>query len=45
MANNAYMTRRRKYLVGGGRPQAMLWSDNVGTLDNGVYVPNGYAII
>jgi len=42
VANNAYMTRRRKYLVGGGRPQAMLWSDNVGTLDNGVYVPNGY---
>ncbi len=42
MANSTYMQRRAKYLIGGGRPQAMLWSDNVGTLDNGVYVPNGY---
>lgn len=27
--------------VGGTRPQAMLWSDNPGTLDNGFYVPQG----
>jgi hypothetical protein len=36
----AYMSGRRKYQ----RPQAMLWSENSGTLVNGVYVPNGYEI-
>lgn len=34
------MNNRKKYL----RPQAMLWSDNAGTLDNGFYVPLGYEI-
>jgi len=36
----AYMSGRRKYQ----RPQAMLWSENSGTLVNGVYVPNGYEV-
>lgn len=36
----AYMTGRKKY----GRPQAMLWSENSGTLSNGLYIPNGYEI-
>jgi hypothetical protein len=36
----AYMAGRKKY----GRPQAMLWSENSGTLSNGLYVPNGYEV-
>lgn len=36
----AYMAGRKKY----GRPQAMLWSENSGTLSNGLYIPNGYEI-
>jgi hypothetical protein len=36
----AYMSGRRKYQ----RPQAMLWSENSGTLVNGIYVPNGYEV-
>jgi len=36
----AYMSGRKKYQ----RPQAMLWSENSGTLVNGIYVPNGYEI-
>ena len=40
MASADYITGRRKY----ARPQAMLWADNSGTLDNGLYVPNGYEI-
>lgn len=49
MATPSYMSGRKKY----GRPQAMLWSDNSGTLvssptesnpDFKVYVPNGYEI-
>jgi hypothetical protein len=36
----AYMNGRKKYQ----RPQAMLWSENSGTLVNGVYVPNGYEV-
>lgn len=35
------MQGRMTYLKGGTRPQAMLWSDNPGTLDNGYYVPQG----
>ena len=35
------MQNRAKYLIGATRPQAMLWSNNVGTLDDGVYVPAG----
>jgi hypothetical protein len=37
---SAYMTGRKKY----GRPQGMLWSENSGTLSNGLYIPNGYEI-
>jgi hypothetical protein len=36
----AYMAGRKKYQ----RPQAMLWSENSGTLVNGLYVPNGYEV-
>jgi hypothetical protein len=34
------MTGRKKY----ARPQGVLWSENAGTLVNGLYVPNGYEI-
>ena len=40
MATSAYLTGRRRYQ----RPQALLWSENAGTLSNGVYVPTGYEI-
>jgi len=40
MATSAYITGRRRYQ----RPQAILWSDNSGTLTNGLYVPNGYEV-
>lgn len=49
MATTAYLNGRRKYQ----RPQAMLWSDNPGTLvaspttanpDRKMYVPNGFEI-
>jgi hypothetical protein len=40
MATAAYLTGRRKYQ----RPQAILWSDNAGTLTSGVYAPNGYEV-
>jgi hypothetical protein len=35
-----YMLGRKKYR----RPSGMLWSENTGTLQNGLYVPNGYEI-
>jgi hypothetical protein len=35
------MQKRMQYLKGGTRPQAMLWSDNSGTLSDGYYIPNG----
>lgn len=35
------MQGRMSYLKGGTRPQAMLWSQNPGVLDNGYYVPQG----
>ena len=35
------MAGRRSYLAGATRPQAILLSDNAGTLDSGKYVPNG----
>jgi hypothetical protein len=38
MVNQTYMNNRVQY----ARPQAMLWSDTPGTLDNGFYVPDGY---
>jgi len=37
VASSAYMQGRRMY----ARPQAMLWSDNSGTLQNGLYAPLG----
>lgn len=40
MATSGYITGRKKYQ----RPQAILWSDNAGTLTNGLYVPNGYEV-
>jgi hypothetical protein len=40
MATSAYLSGRRRYQ----RPQAMLWSNNAGTLSNGVYVPAGYEV-
>jgi hypothetical protein len=40
MATAAYITGRKRYQ----RPQAVLWSDNAGTLSNGLYVPNGYEV-
>ena len=41
MASKNYMQGRMSYLKGGTRPQAMLWSNNPGTLDDGYYVPQG----
>ena len=40
MATAAYLTGRRRYQ----RPQALLWSENPGTLVSGVYVPTGFEI-
>ena len=40
MATEAYMLGRKKYQ----RPQAMLWSENSGTVIDGLYVPNGLEI-
>lgn len=40
MATAGYLTGRRRYQ----RPQALLWSENPGTLTNGIYVPTGYEI-
>jgi hypothetical protein len=40
MSTADYMLGRKKYQ----RPQAMLWSDNSGTLVDGLYVPNGLEV-
>lgn len=40
MATAAYLYGRRRYQ----RPQAMLWSNNAGTLLDGLYVPTGYEV-
>lgn len=40
MATSQYILGRKKY----SRPQAILWSENAGTLSNGFYVPNGYEV-
>lgn len=40
MATSSYMTGRKRYQ----RPQALLWSENAGTLTNGLYVPSGYEV-
>jgi hypothetical protein len=41
VATSGYMAGRRGYLKGGSRPQAILFSDNAGTLSDGRYIPNG----
>lgn len=40
MATSAYINGRKRYQ----RPQGILWSENAGTLQNGLYVPTGYEI-
>ena len=40
MTNSTYISGRRK----NARPQGMLWAENPGYLDNGVYVPNGFEV-
>lgn len=40
MATSGYITGRKRYQ----RPQGILWSNNPGTLSNGLYVPTGYEI-
>jgi hypothetical protein len=40
MTSEAYMLGRKKYQ----RPQAMLWSENSGTLVDGLYVPTGLEV-
>ena len=40
MATGTYLAGRKQYL----RPQAILWSENPGTLTGGVYVPNGQEV-
>ena len=39
MATNAYMTNRKRSLQ--SRPQGMLWANNPGTIESGLYVPKG----
>jgi len=36
----AYMQSRKRY----NRPSGMLWSENSGTLINGLYIPQGYEV-
>lgn len=40
MTSNAYMSGRKKYQ----RPQGMIWSENSGTIENGILRPRGYEI-
>ena len=40
MATSAYISGRKRYQ----RPQSILWSENAGTLSNGLYVPNGIEV-
>lgn len=40
MASSAYLTGRRRYQ----RPQGMLWSNNPGTLQDGLYIPQGFEV-
>lgn len=40
MATSAYISGRKRYQ----RPQGILWSENAGTLSNGLYVPIGYEV-
>ena len=38
--NTSYINARRKY----ARPQAMLWANNPGRANNGLYLPNGFEV-
>jgi hypothetical protein len=40
MTTSAYLAGRKRYQ----RPQAILWSNNPGTLTDGLYVPNGHEV-
>jgi hypothetical protein len=40
VATAAYLTGRKRYQ----RPQGILWSENPGTLQNGLYVPTGFEV-
>jgi hypothetical protein len=40
MTTSAYLSGRKRYQ----RPQAVLWSNNSGTLASGIYIPNGYEV-
>ena len=40
MTSEAYMLGRKKYQ----RPQAMLWSENPGTIVDGLYIPTGLEV-
>ena len=40
MATSAYLSGRKRYT----RPQGILWSNNAGTLSNGLYVPTGVEV-
>jgi hypothetical protein len=42
MASNAYMTNRKRALK--SRPQGMLWADNPGKIEGGLYVPKGLEV-
>ena len=40
MATSSYLAGRQRYQ----RPEAVLWSNNPGTLTDGLYLPNGYEV-
>lgn len=42
MASNAYMTNRKRSAL--SRPQGMLWANNPGKLEGGLYVPKGLEV-
>lgn len=41
VSTKAYMQGRYSFLKGGTRPQAMLWSNNPGTVQDSFYIPEG----
>jgi len=41
VSTKSYMQGRYAFLKGGTRPQAMLWSNNAGTIQDSFYVPDG----
>lgn len=40
MSTSTYLSGRKKY----ARPQGMLWADNPGKLENGLYIPEGLEV-